>query len=818
MSALGAFAVFGHSAAAGAPRERLTADFGWRFLKGDVINAAAADFNDAGWRTVNLPHDWSIEGPFDQNEPAGGNGGYLPTGIGWYRRAFVAPESWRGRKVAVEFDGVYMRSDVWLNGRHLGLRPFGYIGFEYDLTTNLSFGATNVLAVRVDNSRQPNSRWYSGSGIYRHVWFNVSGPLQIAHWGTCVTTPQISSNSATIRMRTRVENGNPGGRAVSLQSEILDPQGRAVAVANSDATLAAGRAIDFDQTVNVTGPSLWSVDSPTLYRLRSTVKSGDEVVDETETPFGIREIRYDVDRGFFLNGQHVKMQGLCLHHDGGSVGAAVPEAVWERRLRTLKEMGCNAIRMSHNPPAPELLDLCDRLGFLVMDEAFDEWRRGKVRQGYATFFDEWSQRDLSDMLQRDRNHPSIVLWSVGNEIPEQTRANGADVLRPLVETCHREDPTRPVTSACDNIYTDGAVTTQDFLNLLDVVGYNYVDRWGGRRETFYADDRHQFPQRKMIGTENVCIGGVRSGYEFGASTAGGFPRPGYAASMVRAEQLWKFTRVHDYVIGDFLWTGIDYLGEARWPSKQSRSGVLDTCGFPKDSYYFYESQWTTNLMVHLFPHWNWKGREGQVIPVVCYTSCDTVELFLNGRSFGAKSIEFPRQGTAGGWNSYARPLVFPTTGDLHLSWDVPYEPGVLKAVGYKNHQKVCEEEIRTTGEPARIVISPDRGRLQADGRDVAQLTVTIVDAQGDVVPVAQNEISFAVEGAGTLIGLDNGDPTSHEDYKATQRKAFGGLCLAIVQAGREAGQLRVSAQSPGLEPAATELTVEAPPSSASVLP
>jgi beta-galactosidase len=481
------------------------------------------------------------------------------------------------------------------------------------------------------------------------------------------------------------------------------------------------------------------------------------------------------------------------------------------------------------------------MGFLVMDEAFDEWTisKAQVRHGYADYFNEWSQRDLTDMLQRDRNHPGIVIWSVGNEIPEQTSANGADILRPLVETCHREDPTRPVTAACDNVYTDSKCATPAFLGLLDIVGYNYVDRWGTRRETMYDDDRQAFPQRKFIGTESVVVG-ARGDYSLTNMGFGGFAGfggpaagqdgstqsaapakrpPAYTTSMIRAEQLLKFIKVHDYVIGDFGWTGIDYLGESRWPGKQSSSGMLDTCGFPKDNYYFYQSQWTTNLMLHLFPHWNWPGHEGEVIPVVCYTSCDTVELFLNGKSFGVKSLEFPRQGTSGGWNSYARPQQ-PTgvTADLHLTWDVPYEPGTLKAFGYKYRQKVCEEEVHTAADPAAVVMTSDCSSLSDNGRDVAHLTVRIVDEHGYTVPGATNSVSFNLQGPASIIGVDNGNPFSHEDYKAGRRLAFHGRCLAIVQAGRNAGVVRISASVAGLKEATSELDVRVSTNSIPVLP
>jgi beta-galactosidase len=807
--------------AADSPRQRLTADFGWKFSQDDIAGAEKPDFNDSAWRTLNLPHDWSIEGSYDQSAAAGGGGGYLPTGVGWYRRSFVAPESWRGKQVYVEFDGVYKNSDVWLNGQSIGHRPFGYIGFEYDLTPHLKFGQTNVLAVRVDNSQQPNSRWYSGSGIYRHTWITVTDPAHVAHWGTYVTTRLKSRSLAAVQVRTQIQNDSRDRRDITLVNEVLDAASRTFAKDQSKTNLAPGARIEITHAIEVPEPNLWSLNTPYLYTLRTQVKAGEQVIDEYLTPFGIRELRYDVDKGFFLNEQPVKMQGMCLHHDAGSVGAAVPIGVWERRLQLLKDMGCNAIRASHNPPAPEFLDLCDRMGFLVMDESFDEWKSSKVRQGgYAKYFDEWSQRDLTAMLHRDRNHPSVVMWSVGNEIGEQTQARGADVLRPLVETCHREDPTRPVTAGCDNIFTDRASATPEFLNLLDIVGYNYVDRWGSRRETIYGEDRHAYPSRKVVGTESSVVGS-RGDY----SLTGGFGPPGakrppnYTLSMIRTEQLWKFIKVHDYVIGDFGWTGIDYLGESRWPGKLAASGMLDTCGFPKDNYYFYQSLWSTNLMLHVLPHWNWKGREGEVIPVVCYTSCDTVELFLNGKSFGVKSIEFPRQGTAGGWNSYARPQQ-PTgsTADLHLTWDVPYEPGTLKAVGYKFGNKACEEEVRTTGEPVSLTIESDRKSLLADGRAVAHLTVRIVDARGDVVPGTTNRIAIDVQGAASLIGVDNGNPTDHDSYKEPQRQAYRGRVLAILQSTRNPGAVRVKVHAEGLTDATVELKTQAPGEKEPALP
>ncbi len=805
------------------PRFHESFDFGWRFFKGDAPGADQPAYADTTWRKLALPHDWSIEGPYGENEPAAGPGGYLPTGIGWYRKSFGVPEALRDRKVSVEFDGVYLKSEVWINGHSLGRWPYGYTSFAYDLTPYLNFGDTpNLLAVRVDNSAQPNSRWYSGSGIYRHTWITVTDPLRVAHWGTYVTTPKVSAETATVRIRTRVQNDRADATPVALVSQIVDAAGQVVASVESAETVAAGAEREIDQSVEVARPGLWSPDSPTLYCVRSLVQTGGAVVDRYETPFGIRDIVYDVDRGLLLNGVPVKLRGLCLHHDGGAVGAAVPEAVLERRLRLLQEMGCNAIRCSHNPVAPEMLDLCDRLGLLVMDEAFDEWtiRKPQIAHGYSEFFAAWAEKDLVNLLHRDRNHPSVVLWSAGNEIGEQRSPTGADVLRPLVATFHREDPTRPVTAAMDNVYTDQGNAPDAFTDLLDVVGYNYVDRWGSRRETFYADDRSKYPQRKMVGSENVCLGGVRGSYESSGFGPGGpepAPAPGsplrarYATAMIRSEQLWKFTRVYDYVIGDFLWTGIDYLGESQWPRRSSTSGVLDTCGFAKDSYYFYRSQWTTAPMLHLLPHWNWEGREGQIIPVIAYTNCESVELFLNGKSYGVKTLEFPRQGTAGGWNTYARPQVFPTTADLHLAWDVPYEPGALKAVGRRGGQIVCEEEVRTAGAPAVLVLSADRDTLHADARDVAHLTVKVVDAAGILVPRADPLIAFDLQGAGALIGVDNGDPTSHEDFKARQRKAFNGLALALVQTTTHPGEIRLKVTAEGLQSAEVVLRSSAAP-------
>jgi len=799
-------AVIALAANASAQRQHLSMDAGWRFTLGDPKSAEAPAFDDHLWRSLDLPHDWSVEGTPTQDAPAGGRGGYFPTGTGWYRKTFRLPPGAQGRSVSIEFDGVYMNSDVWVNGVHLGRRPFGYISFAYDITRHLVSGP-NVVAVRVDNSAQPNSRWYSGSGIYRHVWLTVSDPLHIAHWGTTVTTPQVDAAGATIVVHTRFANDRRGTVTGSLRTRILDATGREIAMADALFSMAPGANGAFEHRLQVAAPKLWSVDTPNMYTLRSELVVGRRVVDAIDTPFGIRSIAYDKDRGFLLNGMRVKMRGVNLHHDAGALGAAVPERVWQRRLELLKAMGANAIRTSHNPPAPEFLDLCDRLGFLVMAEAFDEWTFGKVPEGYHKYFAEWSERDVTDFVRRDRNHPSIVLWSAGNEIGEQSSPDGAQVLHRLIDIFHREDPTRPVTTGNDNIIADGHPATLAFLNTLDVVGYNYVDRWHERRELFAEEDRYNHPDWKMIGTESGSIfQSFDERYSLGNDST--VVRPNYTSGMIQAERLWKWVTLHDYFAGNFMWTGVDYLGESTWPFKGFASGAIDITGRPKDAYYLYQSLWTDQPLLHLFPHWNWGTRIGQVIPVLAYSNCNTVELFLNGRSLGEKRREFPAQGTSGGWNNYTQPVVRPTTGDLHFSWDVPYEPGVLRAVGrLRDGTPACEAEVRTAGPAVAIRVSTDRDTVTTAASDVALVTFEIVDSAGTVVPGAANVVHVAVTG-GSIVVLDNADLSDHDPYRTDQRRAFNGRGLAILRpAGAGGGPLRVTARADGLRDGTLTVTV-----------
>jgi beta-galactosidase len=807
-------------------RSRESFDFGWKFLKGDVAGAQAVNFVDASWRDVDLPHDWSIEGPVAENEPSGGNGAYLPTGIGWYRKKFHVSAADRDRIVTLEFDGVYQNSEMWINGQYLGLRPYGFVPFAYELTPYLKLDAENVIAVKVDNSRQTNCRWYSGSGIYRHTWLLKTNTLRVGYWGTFVTTPRVTKDTAVVEVKTRIANDRKAEVLCALTTEIVDADGKVVGTQDGFHMVAGERGdalgakyenalYEFVQQIAVDKPRLWSPSNPNLYKVRSTLRSESQVVDVYETPFGIRDAVFDAKHGFVLNGERVKLNGACVHQEAGCVGSAVPERVWERRLALLKEMGCNAIRTSHNPYAAEFLDMCDRMGFLVMNEAFDEWKspKGQMKNGYHLYFDEWYERDLMNFIYRDRNHPSVVLWSAGNEVPDQNDAEGPETLRKLLRVFHTQDPTRPVTVACDHIASEPTAVRPEFLAQLDVVGYNYVDRWRERAQLYYSIDHDAHPERPVIGTESSGMGGVRGEYRgLFPSPAAGPTRPmmGGGGRSIDTEQLWKFVGAYEYVSGDFMWTGIDYLGEARWPAKTATSGVIDTCGFKKDGFYFYQSQWTAKPMLHLFPHWNWKGREGQFVPVTCYTNCDTVELFINGRSVGVRGYEFPRYGMQGRYGNVGqRERALRTTADLHLSWDVPYEPGTLKAVGTKDGAAVVTVEVSTTGEPAAIRLSADRTELNADRRDVAHLVVEILDAQGRVVPMAENEIQFAIEGEGRLIGVDNGNPQSHDSYKADRCKAFSGMCLAVVQSTAKAGKIRIAASSGTLQAGSATVTTKA---------
>lgn len=713
------------------------------------------------------------EGPFESTCQGGSGAGYINAGTGWYRKEFKLPENVQDKRVFIEFDGVYMNSDVWLNGVHLGSRPYGYSSFQYELTPYLKFGdKKNVLAVRAD-VQQPCSRWYSGAGIYRHVRLKVTDQVHIAQWGTYVTTPEVSENGASVRIETKIKNQSASAQLVMLETIIMDDSGREVAISSSIQKVEADSISIFEQLLKVPKPKLWSLENPCLYRAESKVHVNNQVEDVGITPFGIRTFEFTTDKGFFLNGEHISIKGVCLHHDLGCLGSAVHMRAIERQLEIMKSMGCNAIRTSHNPPAPEFFDLCDRMGVLVMDESFDEWKRSKTMYGYGQFFDEWSERDITDMIRRDRNHPSIILWSIGNEIPEQDNANAYEMSKRLADICHKEDPTRPVTSACN---TPEYALKSSFSKPLDVLGLNYS-------MPYY----HILQGKaKLIGSETTSAVSTRGEYNLVPDSgklkiSKELKNQCSSYNDSTAESTLKAIKGAPWVAGQFAWTGFDYIGEPSpfsWPSVSSYYGIVDLCGFPKDRFYLYQSQWTDKPMVHILPHWNWQGFEGQEIPVWCYSNSESVELFLNGKSLGEKK--------------------FSNTKDLHLLWMVPYAPGTLKAVAKNNGKQVCVTEIQTADAPAKIVLSPDRNEINPDGEDLSYIKVEIVDQEGHVCPNADNLVKFKIEGDGAIAGVDNGNPVSHEYFKASERKAFHGLCLAVVQSKHGRGAIRLSAESEGL--------------------
>ena len=808
------------TAAAGQSRRVTNMDAGWRFHQGDVMGAEAATYDDMDWRKLDVPHDWSIEGDNLRENPGGGSIGFFPTGMGWYRKTFDVKAFDKNKLYSIEFDGIYMLSTVWLNGHELGTWPYGYSSFSYDLTPYLR-AKGNVLAVRVDNSRHGNSRWYTGSGIYRHVRLVETARTHFAKWGVFNSTMHLTEKEAAIRVKSELENDDNRDKQLTLSHTIIDADGNIVARAEQRVGIAAGSRGTDEQTINVPDPVLWNLDNPYLYTLRSTLTEGKRLVDEVDNVLGIRTIEYPLDKGFLLNGQQVKMKGVNLHHDGGAVGAAVPERVWERRLEILKSGGCNAIRTAHNPPAPEFLDLCDRMGLLVMDEAFDQWINGKNKEDYHLYFREWHERDLTAMVARDRNHPSVVMWSIGNEIRDQRSAEGPGAAAEMIAICHRLDDTRLVTSGNDEIASNSP-TSPEFLAAFenDIIGYNYPDRWRTRREVVYAIDKAAYPNRRVVATESTGLGGPRRQYQWpgtmpppqlGAGADGFSPQqqqqPHFrrrnrgliSSEMIDVEQRWRFTTAYDYVIGDFMWTGIDYYGESGWPSRGSQSGYLDNCGFPKDGYWFFKSIWSQEPVLHLLPHWNWEGHEGQIMQVACFTNCEEVELFVNGKSYGKKATEFPRRGVNPSWASYDPGKHFATTADLHLTWDVEYQPGEIKVVGKRDGQ-TFEDVIRTASVPAQLRATVDRPSFRAIPSDVAHVTIEVLDKDGNLCPLADNQVRFSVKG-GRLIGVESGNMTDLSSVLASERKAWSGKCLAIVAADHP-GPVIVTAQAVGM-PAST---------------
>lgn len=781
------------------PRERTSFNAGWRFSLSGDDNAIKTDYDDSGWRQLDLPHDWSIEGAFSDTNRATAGGGALPGGIGWYRKTFMIDRSKRNKMVYIEFDGVYRNSEVWINGNYLGKRPYGYSSFRYDLTPYLHFGdEKNTIAVRVDNSQQPNSRWYSGSGIYRNTWLVSTEKIAVDHWGTFITTPEVSPGSALMRINTQVRNNTGSSVKVTLFSTVYDAENKKVASANTPGIELNDSVIVITQDLNVNNPVLWSTDNPYLYRVVTKVMAGSDISDLYETVTGIRSFTFESDRGFILNGKPVKILGVCDHHDLGCLGAAINNRAIERQLEMLREMGCNAIRTSHNPPAPELLDLCDRMGFIVMDEAFDMWKTGKTTFDYSLDWDQWYRRDLKDMVFRDRNHPSVFIWSIGNEVMEQWKRDGSGeaIATELAGIVRALDDTRPVTSACNDPYPHNPVIAS---GALDLIGYNYHD-------TSFVKFPQTFPGKKFIASETTSALATRGSYDMPSDIVRRWParwdQPfmnGNADLTCSSydncsapwgsthEETWKVIKAHDYLSGMFIWTGWDYLGEPTpywWPARSSYFGIIDLAGFPKDAYLFYQSEWTDKPVLHVFPHWNWNP--GQSVDVWAYTNCEEVELFLNGTSLGRKKK---------------------SDEEMHLVWKVQYEPGTITGIGYKNGNELLRKEIKTAGKPAAIILSPDRKEISADGSDLSFITVTVVDNNNVTVPYADNLISFKVEGEGTIAGVDNGNQVSHEPFRADFRKAFHGKCLLVVKSSAKTGRITVSALSDGLSTASCNIVV-----------
>ncbi|MGD0498317.1 MAG: beta-galactosidase GalB [Bryobacteraceae bacterium] len=805
---LPALALLAVLSVAGADR-RVSFDDNWKFFKGDAAGAEQPAFDDHAWRSLNLPHDWAIEGPFDVK--FGPNTGGLPVaGTGWYRKHFTVPASGRGQYYSIDFDGAMSNSTVWLNGHEVGGRPYGYSSFELDLTPYLKFGEDNVIAVRLMPEEQA-SRWYPGAGIYRNVWLITTGRYHVDHWGTYVITPQVTDASATVQIKSEIRNREPQNMRVKVEIAILDASGKGVARSTSDLTVAANGTAIASAVLKVAHPHRWDIDHTYLYQAVTTVKSGVATTDRYVQPFGIRTIEFSRDKGFLLNGRVLKLNGVCDHHDLGALGAAVNTRAIERQLEILHGMGANAIRTSHNPPAPELLDAADRLGFLIMDEAFDMWRDPKVKNGAGKYFDQWGERDMRDLVRRDRNHPSVILWSIGNEVREQNQPGGADIAKMLTGFAHAEDPTRPTTAAFNSWQE---AIKNGLTAAVDVPGFNY-------QPMHYEQIQKEHPSWVIFGSETASCVSSRGDYELPITAAA--PRlPSHQVSSYDTEAPpWAYCQDVEFdaqdrlpnVLGEFVWTGFDYLGEPTpygrsqdWPVRSSYFGIIDLAGFPKSRYYLYKSHWTKDSVVHILPHWNWAGKEGQTIPIMVYTNADEVELFVNGKSMGRKKLGVDTVVLPVGRNVNQQQQF---TSKYRLEWEAPYAPGSLRAVAYQGGKQVAVDEVRTAGPPARLRLTPDRAKITADGKDLSFITVGVEDKDGNLCPLADNLVHFQVTGAGRREAVDNGNAATVEPFQADERKAFNGLALLIVRSQTDhPGRIHVTATSEGLPAATAEITTE----------
>jgi beta-galactosidase len=783
-------------------RERVNFDKGWRFILGDKAEMAQPQYNDKDWRVLDLPHDWAREGDFSAGHPSGAGGGALPGGIGWYRKTFDVKGK-KEDKYFLEFDGVYMNSTVYVNGKEVGHRPYGYSSFEYDITPYVKEGE-NVVAVRVDNSDQPNSRWYSGCGIYRHVWLTKTNTVHVKHWGVFANASVVKGKG---KLHIEVDVEGQG----TVENTLFAPDGSPV-----------GKSKGAKSTITVSKPMLWSIETPNIYKVRTEVKVGGKVVDTYETTTGFRDFKFDAKTGFWLNGKNFKLNGVCEHHDFGSLGAALYEDALHRKLTKLKAMGVNAIRSSHNPPAPELLNMCDTMGLIVMDESFDMWRRRKTAGDYARFFDEWHERDMTDLILRDRNHPCILMWSIGNEVLEQWSSAEADTLtleqanlilnaghdastlakdgelsvqslltQHLAEIVKRYDTSRPITAGCNepspgnHLFKSGAI---------DLIGFNYHPQWT-------KDVPVNFPNKPFVFTESCSALQTRGNYMMPSDSIYKAPvewyLPYYDASFMCSaydnmkaswgnthEEMWDAVKHTPFCGGQFIWTGFDYIGEPTpygFPARSSYFGLIDLAGFPKDSYYMYQSEWTSKPMLYLFPHWNWL--EGQTIDLwAYYNQADEVELFINGKSQGIRK-KIPTNSSHDGSGILA------LNTEYHVGWRVTFEPGEVKAVSRKDGKTVCEQIIRTAGAPHHIRLTTDYA-----GKDLTFVNAEVVDKDGNLCPWSEDQIFFSVSGGAEIISTDNGCQTSMERFTSPNRKAFFGKCIAVVR-----GKGVLTARGIGLE-------------------
>ncbi|ADV49788.1 Beta-galactosidase [Cellulophaga algicola DSM 14237] len=788
----------------------------WLFIKDTVPQGEAIHLDDSTWRKLNVPHDWAIEGPFDSKNNAR-NGGLPIDGIAWYRKHFTIDAKNKNKQVAIEFDGVMDNSKIYVNGNFVGERHYGYSGFEFDITPFIKFGEDNIIAVQLA-PEVLSERWYPGAGIYRNVRLKLNEKVHIPQWGTFISTPEVTSEKATVTIKTKLKNATDKPQEIFLETTIVDASNKTMGIATETIDVANNSEEQLTQHMTVVNPSLWDVGKPNLYKAISRVKIKDQIVDEFETEFGIRTIEFKKE-GFFLNGKAVELNGVCMHHDLGPLGAAVNYRATERQMQIMQNMGANALRTSHNPPSPEMLQVCDRLGIVVIDEAFDEWKEPKVPNGYSNYFDQWAEKDLRDMIKRDRNHPSVIMWSIGNEILEQGKKDGWKIAKMLNDICHDEDDSRPTTAGF-NYYPASFVN--QLAAQIDVVGVNY-------KPAYYGEIREQNPDMIFYGSETSSQTSTRGFYEVPQDYHVNKETNQVSSYDVTVGPPWAYApdiefdaqEKNPHSLGEFIWTGFDYLGEPTpyggrdnstngywnddWPSHASYFAPVDLVGFPKDRFYLYQSQWTSAPMVHVLPHWNWEGKEGQTIPVYAYTNADEVELFVNGTSFGKKVKGKDLTDVFTEYNGFKKGIY---KSKYRLSWQVAYQPGSLKVVAYTNGKQVASKEIKTAGKPAKISLVADRNTIKADGKDLSFVSVSIEDKDGNLCPNAANLINFKVEGAGVLEAVGNGNSASLESFQENYIKSFFGKSLAIIKGTENTGEVTITATGENLATASLIIKTE----------